>query len=223
MEEKLRKTLVRQGKMKIIYWMQHFTFRIRWLIDRVGGGVGGVGAEDRREKKKGKEAVGGGHGGVTHATLMQPFCFGRSSSFVCVSIQNYFCLFRCWCGRVHRCLRLRSDQIQHYVYVRSQASLNFYQVSNPIAAAPKRTEKNKTKKPCKTCIFDRTVEINASRGHTPEKGASMCDRLGCDFWQHVGIDTSAASVWQALVITLLLHLITILRKAASVRTRTGLI
>lgn len=147
MEEKLRKTLVRQGKMKIIYWMQHLTFRIRWLIDRVGGGGGGVGAEDRRKKKKGKEAVGGGHGGVTHATSMQPFCFGRSSSFLCVSIQNYFCLFRCWCGCVHLCLRLLSDQIQHYVYVRSQASLKFYRVSNPIAAAPKRTE---NKRSCKT-------------------------------------------------------------------------
>lgn len=211
--------------MKIIYWMQHLTFRIRWLIDRVGGGGGGVGAEDRREKEKGKEAVGGGHGGVAHATSMQPFCFAQSSNFACVSIQNDFCLFRCRCGCVHRCLRLRSDQIQQYVYVRSQASLNFYRVSNPIAAAPKRTEKkqNKKKTNYETCIFNRTVEINASRGHTPEKGASTCDRWGCDSRQHDGIDTSAANVWQALVITLLLHLITILRKAASVRTRTRLI
>lgn len=223
MEEKLRKTLVRQGKMKIIYWMQHLTFRIRWLIDRVGGGGGGVGAEDRRKKKKGKEAVGGGHGGVTHATSMQPFCFHRSSSFRCVSIQNYFCLFRCWCGCVHRCLRLRSDQIQHYVYVRSQASLKFYRVSNPIAAAPKRTENKTKQRNYKTCVFNCTVEINASRGHTPEKGASTCERWGCDFRQHVGIDTSAANVWQALVITLLLHLITILRKAASVQTLARLI
>lgn len=85
-----------------------------------------------------------------------------------------------------------------------------------------RKKQNKTKN-CKTCVFNRTVEISASRGHTPEKGASMCDRWGCDFRQHVGIDTSAANVWQALVITLLFHLITILRKAASVRTRTRLI
>lgn len=156
---------------------------------------------------------------------MQPFCFGRSSSFLRVSIQNYFCLFRCWCGCVHRCLRLRSDQIQHYVYVRSQPSLKFYRVSNPFAAAAKRKKspkQNKTKN-YKTCVFNRTFEMNASRGYTPEKGASTCDRWCCDFRQHVGIDTSAANVWRALVITLLLHLITILRKAASMQTRTRLI
>lgn len=47
----------------------------------------------------------------------------------------------------------------------------------------------------------------------PSGEGGKCDKVrGCDIQQHVGIDTSVANVWLALVITLLLLLITSLKK-----------